>query len=235
MQLRPPAGRASPCSPAAPRSRSPLRRAPTRSPRSTAPASSPSTSPAPSRSCSPATGRQGESSTAPTTTIDAADVKTIEVLEDPAGTEANTVDLSAVDSTAYTQLTSTLIKAAGGADTLTGTQLDDRIEGAQAERHDERQGRRRHARLEQRRRQRRDERRRRHRHDREQRRRHRLGRGRRDLHGRDRRQALPVQAHLDGPVHARRGRRGEVRQQPQGRRRTSSPRSTRPSRSRASP
>jgi RTX calcium-binding nonapeptide repeat (4 copies) len=63
------------------------------------------------------------------TTIDAADVKTIEVLEDPAGTEANTVDLSAVDSTAYTQLTSTLIKATGGADTLIGSQLDDRIEG----------------------------------------------------------------------------------------------------------
>jgi Ca2+-binding RTX toxin-like protein len=64
------------------------------------------------------------------TTIDAAAVKTIEVLEDPAGTSANTVDLSAVDSAAYTQLTSTLIRAAGGADTLTGSQLDDRIEGA---------------------------------------------------------------------------------------------------------
>ena len=64
------------------------------------------------------------------TTFDAADVKTIEVLEDVAGIDANTVDLSAVDSAAYTQLTSTLIKAAGGADTLTGTQLDDRIEGA---------------------------------------------------------------------------------------------------------
>ena len=64
------------------------------------------------------------------TTFDAADVKTIEVLEDAAGVDANTVDLSAVDAAAYTQLTSTLIKAAGGADTLTGTQLDDRIEGA---------------------------------------------------------------------------------------------------------
>ena len=64
------------------------------------------------------------------TTFDAADVKTIEVLEDVAGIDANTVDLSAVDAAAYTQLTSTLIKAAGGADTLTGTQLDDRIEGA---------------------------------------------------------------------------------------------------------
>jgi hypothetical protein len=57
------------------------------------------------------------------TTIDAAAVKTIEVLEDPAGIGANTVDLSAVSSAAYTQLTSTLIRAAGGADTLTGTQL----------------------------------------------------------------------------------------------------------------
>jgi hypothetical protein len=64
------------------------------------------------------------------TAIDAAAVKTIEVLEDAAGTGANTVDLSAVDSAAYTQLTSTLIKAAGGADDLTGSQLDDRIEGA---------------------------------------------------------------------------------------------------------
>ncbi len=64
------------------------------------------------------------------TTIDAAAVKSIEVLEDPAGAGANTVDLSAVGSAAYTQLTSTLIRAAGGADTLTGTQLNDRIEGA---------------------------------------------------------------------------------------------------------
>jgi hypothetical protein len=66
------------------------------------------------------------------TTIDAADVKTIEVLEqpaDPSATDANTVDLSAVSSASYPALTSTLIRAAGGADTLTGTQLDDRIEG----------------------------------------------------------------------------------------------------------
>jgi Ca2+-binding RTX toxin-like protein len=61
--------------------------------------------------------------------IPAADVKTIEVLEDAAGTDANTVDLSAVTAATYPQLTSTLIKATGGADTLTGTQLDDRIEG----------------------------------------------------------------------------------------------------------
>jgi Ca2+-binding RTX toxin-like protein len=61
--------------------------------------------------------------------VDAADVKTIEVLEDPAGTGANTVDLSAVDASAYTQLTSTLIQAAGGDDELTGSQLDDRIVG----------------------------------------------------------------------------------------------------------
>ena len=63
------------------------------------------------------------------TTIDAADVKTIEVLEDAAGTGANTVDLSGITSAAYTQLTGTLIKAAGGADTLTGSPFDDRIEG----------------------------------------------------------------------------------------------------------
>ena len=63
------------------------------------------------------------------TAIDAAAVKTIEVLEDPAGTGANTIDLSAVGSAAYTQLTSTLIQAAGGNDELTGSQLDDRIVG----------------------------------------------------------------------------------------------------------
>ena len=63
------------------------------------------------------------------TAIDAAAVKTIEVLEDPAGIGANTVDLSAVGSAAYTQLTSTLIQAAGGNDELTGSQLDDRIVG----------------------------------------------------------------------------------------------------------
>ena len=62
--------------------------------------------------------------------VNAADVKTIEVREDAAGTQANTVDLSAVDSAAYTQLTSTLIQAAGGDDKLTGSQLDDRIVGA---------------------------------------------------------------------------------------------------------
>ncbi len=64
--------------------------------------------------------------------IPAADVKTIEVLEDPAGTDANTVDLSAVGAADYPQLTSTLIKATGGADTLTGTQLSDRIEAGTA-------------------------------------------------------------------------------------------------------
>jgi Ca2+-binding RTX toxin-like protein len=63
------------------------------------------------------------------TAFNAADVKTIEVLEDAAGVEANTVDLSAVSGAAYTQLTSTLIKATGGNDTLTGTQRNDRIEG----------------------------------------------------------------------------------------------------------
>ena len=63
------------------------------------------------------------------TAFDAADVKTIEVREDPAGADANTVDLSAVTAASYPQLTSTLIKATGGNDTLTGTQRNDRIEG----------------------------------------------------------------------------------------------------------
>ena len=62
-------------------------------------------------------------------TIPVADVKTIEVLEKADGTDANTVDLSAVSADTYPQLTSTLIKATGGVDTLTGSQLDDRIEG----------------------------------------------------------------------------------------------------------
>jgi Ca2+-binding RTX toxin-like protein len=62
--------------------------------------------------------------------IDASAVKTLEVREtDTAGTNANTVDLSGVTGADYTQLTSTLIRAEGGVDTLTGTQLDDRIEG----------------------------------------------------------------------------------------------------------
>jgi Ca2+-binding RTX toxin-like protein len=63
------------------------------------------------------------------TAIDAADVKTIEVLEDPAGVEENKVDLSGVTGDAYPQLTSTHIKSTGGNDTLTGTQRNDRIEG----------------------------------------------------------------------------------------------------------
>ena len=63
------------------------------------------------------------------TTIDAADVKTIEVAEDPAGIGANTVDLSGVQAAAYTQLTATTILAAGGDDTLTGSPFADRIVG----------------------------------------------------------------------------------------------------------
>ena len=51
------------------------------------------------------------------------------MLEDAAGVDANTVDLSAVSAAAYTQLTSTLIKSTGGNDVLTGTQRNDRIEG----------------------------------------------------------------------------------------------------------
>ena len=61
--------------------------------------------------------------------IPAADVKTIEVLEQGAAGADNTVDLSGVTAAAYTQLTSTHIKATGGADTLIGSQLNDRIEG----------------------------------------------------------------------------------------------------------
>jgi Ca2+-binding RTX toxin-like protein len=63
------------------------------------------------------------------TTIDAADVKTIEVVEDAAGIGDNTVDLSGVQGAAYTQLTATTILAAGGADTLTGSPFADRIVG----------------------------------------------------------------------------------------------------------
>ena len=63
------------------------------------------------------------------TTIDAADVKTIEVAEDAAGIGDNTVDLSGVQAAAYTQLTATTILAAGGADTLTGSPFADRIVG----------------------------------------------------------------------------------------------------------
>ena len=63
------------------------------------------------------------------TTIDAADVKTIEVVEDAAGVGDNTVDLSGVQAAAYTQLTATTILAAGGADTLTGSPFADRIVG----------------------------------------------------------------------------------------------------------
>ena len=55
------------------------------------------------------------------TTIDAAAVKTIEVLEDAAGTGANTVDLSAVDARRIHAAHEHAVRAAGGADTLTGT------------------------------------------------------------------------------------------------------------------
>ena len=62
-------------------------------------------------------------------TTDADDVKSLEVREDAAGTEVNTVDLSAVTAAGFPQLASTLVRAEGGNDEITGTQLTDRIEG----------------------------------------------------------------------------------------------------------
>ena len=49
--------------------------------------------------------------------------------EDGDGPAANTVDLSGVDPAAYTQLASTHLEAAAGADTMIGSFADDRIEG----------------------------------------------------------------------------------------------------------
>jgi len=59
--------------------------------------------------------------------IPTGDVKTIEVLEVASGN--SNADLSAVNSATYPNLISTHIKAIDGNDTLTGTQLTDRIEG----------------------------------------------------------------------------------------------------------
>ena len=66
-------------------------------------------------------------------TTDADDVKSLEVREDAAGTEANTVDLSAVTAADFPQLASTLVRAEGGNDEITGTQLTDRIEGGRGD------------------------------------------------------------------------------------------------------
>ena len=63
------------------------------------------------------------------TTTDADDVKSVEVREAADGTEVNEIDLSAVTAAEFPQLASTLVRAEGGNDDITGTQLADRIEG----------------------------------------------------------------------------------------------------------
>ncbi len=63
------------------------------------------------------------------TTTDADDVKSLEVREAADGTEVNEIDLAAVTATDFPQLASTLVRAEGGNDVITGTQLSDRIEG----------------------------------------------------------------------------------------------------------
>ena len=63
------------------------------------------------------------------TTTDADDVKALEVREAADGTEINEIDLSAVTAAGFPQLASTLVRAEGGNDDITGTQLSDRIEG----------------------------------------------------------------------------------------------------------
>ena len=62
-------------------------------------------------------------------TTDADDVKSLEVREAADGAEVNDVDLSPVTAADFPQLASTLVRAEGGNDVITGTQLDDRIEG----------------------------------------------------------------------------------------------------------
>jgi hypothetical protein len=63
------------------------------------------------------------------TGVPAANVRTISVTEDTAGTGANTVDLSGVTAADHPALTGTTISARGGVDTLIGSQLADRILG----------------------------------------------------------------------------------------------------------
>ena len=60
-------------------------------------------------------------------------VRSLEVREAAAGAEANTVDLSAVTAAGFPQLASTLVRAEGGNDDITGTQLADRIEGGRGD------------------------------------------------------------------------------------------------------
>ena len=59
----------------------------------------------------------------------AADVKTITVTEADGGAGANTIDLSAISAAGWTQLTGTTVTARGGVDTITGSQVADRIVG----------------------------------------------------------------------------------------------------------
>ena len=63
------------------------------------------------------------------TTTDADAVKSLEVREAAGGTEVNEIDLSAVTAADFPQLASTLVRAEGGNDVITGTQLADTIEG----------------------------------------------------------------------------------------------------------
>ena len=63
------------------------------------------------------------------TTTDADDVRSLEVREAADGTDVNEIDLSAVTAADFPQLASTLVRAEGGNDVITGTQLADRIEG----------------------------------------------------------------------------------------------------------
>jgi len=64
------------------------------------------------------------------TRIPVAGVKTIEILKTGDAEGNNNIDLSLVTQATYPALTSTHVKAAGGEDAVTGTQLNDRIEGS---------------------------------------------------------------------------------------------------------
>ena len=162
----------------------------------------------------------------------------------PTAPSVNEIDLSAVTAAGFPQLASTLVRAEGGNDDITGTQLADRIEGGRQRRRHARRRRRRHARVEQRRGHRRHVRRRRRRHDREQRRRHRVRRSAtRSTRSRPLDGGGFKFSRLPNPAVAAPGRR--VRPQRQGRGEatsttcsaatTGSPRSIPPSRSPASP
>ena len=67
------------------------------------------------------------------TTAEAADVQSLEVREDAAGAGVNAIDLSAVTAEQFPRLASTLVRAEGGNDVITGTQLADRIEGGRGD------------------------------------------------------------------------------------------------------